>query len=36
MTPNGPNLGKHEGMFPLILNQMLGDRAPPMKGKIVR
>jgi hypothetical protein len=24
MTPNGPNLGEYEGMFPLILQPILG------------
>jgi hypothetical protein len=26
MTPDGPNLGEHEGMFLLILQPMLSER----------
>ncbi len=37
MTPNGPNLGEYEGMFPLILQPVLslahgrGSLTPPVE-----
>jgi hypothetical protein len=29
MAPNGPNLGEHEGMFPLIFKQIPNKKEPP-------